>query len=99
MCWHFMVMQRIGRAFAQAGLLACGNNAQLKTSAKVALPAVAGLAAVAAAAKASDDVLHPAQYPWSHSGPFSSFDAKAYVSIVHCGAARHIRAGQLCLPD
>ena len=28
-------------------------------------------------AKASEDVLHTASYPWSHTGAFSVFDASA----------------------
>lgn len=45
--------------------------------------AVASLVAAAAGltlntvAHASDDVLHPPHYPWSHQGPMSSFDHKA----------------------
>ena len=48
---------------------------QAATAAKVLLPAAAGAAALAVPSAAADgDVLHPAQYPWSHNGIFSSYD-------------------------
>lgn len=46
-----------------------------KNAARVVVPAAAVLGAGAIAAHNSGDTLEPAQYPWSHTGPFSSFDA------------------------
>lgn len=52
---------------ARAGAVSAGA---LTTS--VALAAAAG-----APLHADDDQLHPPEYPWSHKGPFSAFDAAA----------------------
>ena len=54
----------------------CPRFPQAATAAKVLLPAAVGAAAVAAPSVSADgDVLHAAQYPWSHNGIFSAYDA------------------------
>lgn len=46
-------------------------------AARAAAPAAGllALAGAASAAKTSGDTLQPAEYPWNHTGPFSTFDA------------------------
>jgi hypothetical protein len=39
----------------------------------VALPIAVAVAGAAGLAKASEDVVHPASYPFDHKGPFSAW--------------------------
>ena len=51
------------------------NVLQVADTGRVLVPALLGAGAMALpSASADGDVLHAAQYPWSHNGVFSSYD-------------------------
>ncbi len=70
---------------------------QVVETSRVLVPALLGAGAMALpTASADGDVLHAAQYPWSHDGVFSSYDTARYAAVFRVTPCLFLLTGDLC---